>query len=239
MRRAAFLSVSAIIAVAAVSAVVALTGNPSGATAAPGDAPVATTGAASDVGSQSAQLSGTVNPNGSATRYTFQYGTDTAYGSETTPASAGSGTTAANVSATLTGLAPGTTYHYRLTATNSSGQTTSGTDHTFTTPARASSLALSGHTAFTGPGRQVGVFVGCYGGSSCKASLKATRSGHTIGSRSAFYIRPNAGGIVHVPLTSYGRKVAAKYNLFHTKVTVSSSSAGSDSATFAVVRYKR
>lgn len=239
MRRASFLSVAAVVAVAAVSAVVALTGNPSGATAAPGTAPAATTGAASDVGSLSAKLSGVVNPNGSATSYTFQYGTGASYGSETTHGSAGAGTTAANVSATLTGLAPGTTYHYRLTATNASGQTTSGADHTFTTGPRSSRLGLSGHTAFVGPGRQVGVFAGCFGGRSCKATLKATRRGHTIGSRSAFYIRPNGGGIVHVPLNSYGRKVAAKYGLFHTKVTVSSSSAGTDSATVAVVRYSR
>ena len=91
----------------------------------------ATTGPALSL-SNSANVIGTVNPNGQATTYSFQFGTTTGYGFQTNPQSAGSGTQDQVVSATLTGLASGTTYHYRLIATNASG-TTVGTDLTFTT----------------------------------------------------------------------------------------------------------
>ncbi len=98
-------------------------------------APTVTTGSPNSVGTTSATVSGTVNPNGQATTYHFDYGTSTSYGS-TAPGSpypsAGSGTTAQSVSTNLTGLAANTTYHYRLEATNATG-TTYGPDQTFTT----------------------------------------------------------------------------------------------------------
>jgi phosphodiesterase/alkaline phosphatase D-like protein len=93
------------------------------------------TGSASGVGAGSATVAGTVNPNGEATTYYFDYGTSTNYGSQA-PASpdpsAGSGTTAQTESTTLTGLSPNTLYHYQIVATNASG-TSDGTDQTFTT----------------------------------------------------------------------------------------------------------
>jgi hypothetical protein len=95
-------------------------------------APTAVTGAASGVSRSSATVSGTVNPGGQPTTYRFQYGTSTAYPSSTAGASAGSGTAAVPVAATLTGLQRGTTYHYRLVATNGSGSSY-GADQTFKT----------------------------------------------------------------------------------------------------------
>ena len=95
-------------------------------------APGATTGPALSLTSSSANVTGTVNPNGLSTTYSFQYGTTTGYGFQTNPQSAASGTQDQVVSSTLTGLAPGTTYHYRLIATNSSG-TTVGLDLRFKT----------------------------------------------------------------------------------------------------------
>jgi hypothetical protein len=92
----------------------------------------ATTGPALDVTSSSANVTGTVNPNGQSTTYAFQFGTTTGYGSQTNSQSAGSGSVNQAVSSTLTGLDAGTTYHYRLIATNASG-TTVGLDATFTT----------------------------------------------------------------------------------------------------------
>ena len=98
-------------------------------------APTVTTGSPNSVGTTSATVSGTVNPNGRATTYHFDYGTSTSYGS-TAPGSpypsAGSGTTAQSVSTNLTVLAASTTYHYRLEATNATG-TTYGSDETFAT----------------------------------------------------------------------------------------------------------
>ncbi len=93
--------------------------------------PVVVTGLASEITDTTATLNGTVNPSGSETTYHFEYGLTTAYGSTTTSTSAGSGFTAVPVSAALTGLIPGTLYHFRLTATNSGG-TVNGLDGSFT-----------------------------------------------------------------------------------------------------------
>jgi len=95
-------------------------------------APTAITGPVTSVGPTTATLTGTVNPNGQATTRYFEYGTSTSYGSRTSTVSAGSGTTNVDVSAAVTGLRPGTTYHYRLVATNGAG-TSRGADGIFTT----------------------------------------------------------------------------------------------------------
>ncbi len=100
----------------------------------PPPAPVVVTGAASAITQTSATVAGRVNPNGLATTYHFEYGPTTAYGSSTPSASAGSGNALAGVSATLAGLMPGSTYHYRLDATSSAG-TVQGAYGTFTTAA--------------------------------------------------------------------------------------------------------
>jgi len=94
--------------------------------------PTAITGPVSAVGPTSATAGGTVNPNGLATTWYLEYGTSTGYGSKTPTTSAGSGTANITVSTTLTSLTPGTTYHYRLVAANSSG-TSRGADGIFTT----------------------------------------------------------------------------------------------------------
>jgi hypothetical protein len=97
-----------------------------------GRAPSVSTGAAGSITRSAAAVSGTVNPNGRSTTYYFQYGTTTSYGPTTASQAAGSGTTAVNVSANLSGLTAGTTYHYRVHASNASG-TAYGSDRTFTT----------------------------------------------------------------------------------------------------------
>ncbi len=96
-------------------------------------APGATTAAATDVTSQSATLNGVVNPNKEDTTYHFEYGTTTSYGAVTPDAVVG-GNAGKSVSAAITGLAPSTTYHFRLVATNASGAD-QGADLTFTTSA--------------------------------------------------------------------------------------------------------
>jgi hypothetical protein len=102
------------------------------ATGAQAAAPVAVTGPVSSLGATSATVTGTVNPGGVATTWYVEYGTSTAYGSKTASSGAGSGTTNVPVSATLSGLAQGTTYHYRVVATSTAG-TSRGADGVFTT----------------------------------------------------------------------------------------------------------
>jgi len=81
-----------------------------------------------------ATLNGTVNANGFSTAVSFDYGPTNAYGTNVagTPTPV-TGSSATSVSAVLTGLTPGTTYHFRVNGT-SSGGTTNSTDLTFTTP---------------------------------------------------------------------------------------------------------
>ncbi|MCW2952019.1 MAG: Alkaline phosphatase, partial [Conexibacter sp.] len=96
--------------------------------------PIVTTGAASQVTTSSAAVAGTVDPNALSTSYQFGYGTTTAYGASSPTVSAGSGKGPVAASASLGGLSPATTYHYRLVAGNTAG-TSYGPDQTFTTDA--------------------------------------------------------------------------------------------------------
>lgn len=86
----------------------------------------------------SVALEAKVNPSGFGTSYHFDWGLSRAYGNST-PASfslfAGSGTEPVSGTVKLTGLAPGTVYHYRIVATNSAGTESSG-DRTFETLGR-------------------------------------------------------------------------------------------------------
>src|SRR4051794_33337006 len=89
---------------------------------------------ASNVTSTSATLNGHVFPDQSVTTYYyFQYGTTDQYGTQT-PTDGPVNGTDKDVHTDVTGLAPSTTYHYRVAAANTDG-TTYGDDMTFTTPA--------------------------------------------------------------------------------------------------------
>jgi hypothetical protein len=79
------------------------------------DGPVARTAAANAVESTTATLNGTVDPGERDTRYFFIYGTTTSYGLRTSAFDVPEGPPVA-VSAPVTGLTPGATYHFRLVA---------------------------------------------------------------------------------------------------------------------------
>ncbi len=96
--------------------------------------PVARTGAVTTVTATSATLAGTVDADGSPTAFAFEYGTTTSFGWLSAIDSAGSTNGPQAITLPLTGLTPGTTYLYRLVATNANG-TTSGSVQAFTTPA--------------------------------------------------------------------------------------------------------
>jgi uncharacterized repeat protein (TIGR03803 family) len=109
-------------------------------------APAVTTLAATAVGTTTATLNGIVNPNGTLTSASFQHGVTNAYGTTTAVTlSPANGSTAQNVSVTLTGLLPGTTYHFRLTGTNPGGDTNGAslTFSTISTDATLSGLSVS------------------------------------------------------------------------------------------------
>ena len=110
--------------------------------------PSASTNAATNVTATSATLEGTVFPNQNDTTYYFEYGTTTAYGTQTPTQGPVGGNAGKSANADVTGLTPSTTYHFRVVAVNSAG-TSVGNDMTFTT------LATGG-----GPGAQNAVTIG-------------------------------------------------------------------------------
>jgi hypothetical protein len=100
---------------------------------------VATTGTASSVTSTSATLNGVALTLSLTSEWVFEYGTSTAYGSYSHGSSVGLGLTA--LSQTVTGLAPDTTYHFRLVVVQGDPSNPSsysdGADATFTTAPQA------------------------------------------------------------------------------------------------------
>ena len=99
-------------------------------------APTAVTGTASSLTASLATVNATVNPNGGeVTKCEFEYGPTPSYGQSVPCTTApGAGTSPVAVSASLTGLSGSTSYHFRISATNSAG-TGTGSDVPFTTPA--------------------------------------------------------------------------------------------------------
>ena len=96
------------------------------------DQPKVESSEVSAVGQTSAHLSGRVIANSSPTDVHFEFGTSTAYGGSTAATSIGSERLARVSAVDLTGLTPGTTYHFRMVGVNEFG-TTPGPDQTFTT----------------------------------------------------------------------------------------------------------
>jgi DNA-binding beta-propeller fold protein YncE len=105
---------------------------------APPTAPIVSKELTTEVTTSEAKLGALVNPGGIEATYRFEYGTTTAYG-QSTPfpeGSVGEGLASRAVWAAASGLAPGTTYHYRVVATNEVGEAV-GPDQTFTTQTAA------------------------------------------------------------------------------------------------------
>jgi hypothetical protein len=97
--------------------------------------PHVVTGGASRVAATEARVEGRLNPLGLKTQFYFEYGPDGSYGAKSPLTSGGQQISPRTVLATLVGLKPGNTYHYRLVAVNEKG-TSFGEDAVFTTSAR-------------------------------------------------------------------------------------------------------
>jgi uncharacterized protein (TIGR02145 family) len=95
--------------------------------------PLSTTDAATNIGTTTVTLNGTVNANNFSATVTFEYGTTTAYGTSIAAIpNIVNGNSNITVSTGLTGLTPNTVYHYRVISSNCGG-TVNGNDQTFTT----------------------------------------------------------------------------------------------------------
>jgi CSLREA domain-containing protein len=149
------------------------------------EAPSVTDEAASAVTPVSATVGGTLTSNAlvvGASTYAFEYGTSTSYGSSTPVATTAATAAATPVTADLSGLAPATTYHFRLDVTNSEGGTTLGPDATFTTPAAVPGVTTSGRVSVHRSGRTYtvspGIEVSCPAWASSCAMTVSARAAH-------------------------------------------------------------
>ncbi len=111
--------------------------------------PTAQTDAATEIGARTAQLNSKVTPNAglATTTVTFEYGTSTKYG-KTKHVNGVAGVVPVAADFGISGLKPGTKYHYRVMITTLDGSAT-GADKTFKTkPVPAlSGLTVKGSTA--------------------------------------------------------------------------------------------
>jgi hypothetical protein len=169
---------------------------------------------------------GVVNPNGQATSYYFQYGTDTNYGSSTPPVKLGNGTVNRSAVAELNGLTQGTVYHYRLVAVNATG-TSFGEDQSFTGGLTTSQVQVLGREGFVSPGRVIGIQIGCFGGqTTCSGHFTVTHNGVLFGEHD-YSIPPSSGGFHNFKLTPAGWQMVRRnsvFNLVGVNVTVNDSS---------------
>jgi hypothetical protein len=113
-------------------------------------APAVNTQPAQNVSQSGARLRGTVDPNTEPTTFYFDYGPTAAYGFQSPQQGPITGNTAQAVTADVSGLSPGTQYHFRLVAQNASGQQL-GRDRVFTTPAAISLAANRNPVTFGDP----------------------------------------------------------------------------------------
>ncbi len=231
MRRTRIAAAILVVACGALAVVIASAGHPAPASAA-ATPPSATTGSPSGVGPSDATLTGTVNPSGQTTTYSFQYGTTTSYGLQTSPTSAGSGSSPVAVHSAIFGLSENTTFHYRLVAQSSAG-TSHGADQTLTTA--SSQAVVLGHEGFVSPGWIVGVELGCFHGSNqCTGHLTMSHDGTVIAQRD-YSIPADSGGFQNMQLNPTGRSALGQNSMFHLlPVTVTATSTSGQTLTFTI-----
>ncbi len=134
--------------------------------------PIVSTNTASNVKGTSASLNASINPRGLETTYQFEYGTTTSYSTLVpVPAkSAGSGESNKEVTEAIAGLLTGTTYHYRVVASNAAGATAGG-DKTLTTTPNPETTITSAMPSYTEGKRPPIEFISSKPGSTFKCGL--------------------------------------------------------------------
>ena len=115
-------------------------------------APAVTTGGASRTTPTSSTLTGSVDPQGLATRYRFEIGPTTAYGASTAVVATGDADGRLAATGDVGSLVPDTRYHYRLVASNRDG-TRRGADRTFRTARQPLGLTIASTPGVVLPGQ--------------------------------------------------------------------------------------
>ena len=212
----------------------------------------ASTGAALAVGTSTATLTGAVDPGGARINAYFEYGTTTAYGHVTAVQTVGPDGPAP-LTASLSGLSPGTTIHYAVVATNdfsvdSFGEA-SDSGQTFVTGTPSPPPVTPGRASAARPkvtGTTAAVKVSCTGGTTCRLTLRLTvvethqgkrlvavsarrtrrtRTTVVVGQATAS-VAPGRTATVHVKLNRTGVKLLAARHTFTAELTVTEQVAG-------------
>ncbi len=167
------------------------------------------TGGANSVTKTGATLNGTVTPDGIATSAYFEYGPTTAYGTATATQTLGSGMALVNVQATISGLAPNTTYHFRLVSTSAAG-TVFGTDVTLATDFDPPTVATLAPTTITMTGATLNARVNP---SAAQTTVSFQYGGTTdYGSVSSEVVLPAGSADVDVPIAITGLQAGVTYH---------------------------
>jgi hypothetical protein len=122
-------------------------------------APAVTAGEATAISPTGATVPATVDARGDATSFRVDYGRTSAYGASVDGGPVGSGTLPKDVRAALTGLAPATTYHYRVVASSPTGTGGMADDHAFTTGAAVARAPLPAPPPLVTPAKAAKVTV--------------------------------------------------------------------------------
>ena len=193
-------------------------------------APSAQTGSVDGTSSSGTTLTGSVTPDGADTTYYFQYGTSSAVGSQTATQDAGSGMNPVAITASLSGLAPGTTYDFRLVAVNSQG-TGYGQEASFTTTAGPQATTGSATPQSTGA---------TFSGTVVPGSLSTSYyfeygTSSSLGSKTPVQTANADSGSISVQATVSGLKPNTTY-LFALVASNSLGTSTGQSATFQTVQ---
>jgi Ca2+-binding RTX toxin-like protein len=122
------------------------------------------------LGSSSARIGGTVDPNGSATAFRIEYGTNGVLNMTTPSVDVGAGTEPTEVVGDLLNLQPGSSYSYRIVAESPEGSQ-EGETRTFQTPPSTSVNPSTGEPAAAGSQKGVECTIA---GTDGKDKLKGT-----------------------------------------------------------------
>ncbi|MBI2471164.1 MAG: SBBP repeat-containing protein [Planctomycetes bacterium] len=185
--------------------------------------PSVTTGTATSITSTSATLNGTVSALGLSTTALFQYGTISNSYTGTSTTQSASGTSDMTVSLGISNLSPGTTFYYRIAASNSLG-TSTGSEASFATiwdaPVATTSIAsnittssatLNGQVSTNGTTTtaffQYGTVSGSYTGTSTQSTVTGSSTSlvsaslSSLSSGTNYYYRNTSKSSVGVRLS--------------------------------------
>jgi hypothetical protein len=189
-------------------------------------APAVQTSATTLITMTTAQLTGTVNPNGATTQCAFAYGPTTNYNQRTPQQAFSASTSVLAVTATITGLTPSTTYHDALICFNAGGFG-SATDVSFTTlsvskpkpkPTVRSKLSIGKLKESVSKSGVVKFPINCKSTVTCKGTLSLTSlKGKKFANSVGYTIRAQKGKTISMKLTKTTLKGLRKAKHRHMK----------------------